>query len=134
GSKGETGNDSDPRMAREDAPGHGAWRRSVLQGQALPFALRDRARNHWESLVGTAILRATIACDGEQLWNAINHQFDAARSTPANLPKKDWSRTSTRCMRSARRAKPSSKVRPAKAGAWSRPHTMTEVCRGQLWS
>src|SRR6266478_3498008 len=118
GSKGGTGNNSGPRMAREHAPGHGAERRSVLQGQALPFTLRDRARNHRQSLVRTAILRATIACDGEQPWNALNHQFDAARSTPANLPKKDWSRTSTRCTRSARLAKRSSKARPVQDGAW----------------
>jgi hypothetical protein len=66
----------------EHTPGHGAWRRSVLQGQVLPFALRDRARNHRQSLVRTAILRAPIASDGEQSWNALNHRFDAARSTP----------------------------------------------------
>src|SRR3984893_18475213 len=109
GSKGGTGNDSGPRMAREHTPGHGAWRRSVLQGQALPFALRDRARNHRKSLVRTAILRAPIAYDGEQPWNALRLRFAAVRSIRVNLPKKDWSRTSTRCMPSARRVKRSSK-------------------------
>src|ERR1700738_2468899 len=104
-------------MARERAPGHGARRRRVLQRQALPFALRGRARDHGQSLVGATLLRAEGARYGEQPWNALKLRPAVARSTRANLPKKDWSKTSTRSTHSARPAKRSSRVRPARAGA-----------------
>ena len=45
-----------------------------------------------------------------------------------------WSRTSIRCTRSARPAKRSSRVRPVRAGAWSRPPTTTAVSRAGRWS
>jgi hypothetical protein len=51
-----------------------------------------------------------------------------------NLPRKDWNRTSTRCTRSARRAKLSSRARLAKDGVWSGPHTMMAVCRAAQWN
>ena len=41
----------------------------------------------------------------------------AARSTPGNRPKRDWSRTSTRSMRSGRRPRHSSRVSAARAGS-----------------
>ena len=81
--------------------------------RSLSEVAREITGSRWS---GPRFFGLTIACDGEQSWNALNHRFDAARSTPANLPKKDWSRTSTRCTRSARRAKRSSRARPVKDG------------------
>src|ERR1019366_7114916 len=133
-SEGPIGNHADSRMARQRPPGDDARRRSVIQREALPFALGSSTRDHWQSVVGTAVLWAAIACDGEQSWNALNHRFDAARSILASRPKKDWSRTSTRCTRSARRAKRSSKAKPVKDGVWSSQLMMTAVCPAGRWS
>ncbi len=57
GPNGASGNHPDPRMARERSPGDDARRRRVLQRETLPFALRSRARDHRQSVVGTAVLR-----------------------------------------------------------------------------
>src|ERR1019366_7361258 len=114
--EGPIGDHPDSRMARERPPGDDARRWRVIQREALQFALGSSTRDHRQSVVGTEVLWAAITCDGEQSWNGLNHRFDAARSIPANRPRKDWSRTSTRCMRSARRAKRSSRARPVKDG------------------
>src|ERR1019366_1695097 len=103
-------------MARQRSPGDDSRRRSLIQREALPFALGSRARDYRQSVVGATVLWTEGASDGEQQWNNLRHRFAAARSTPASLPRKDWSRTSTRSTRSGRRAKPSSKAKPVKDG------------------
>src|ERR1035437_9596969 len=89
-SEGPIGNHPDSRMARQRPPGDDARRRSVIQREALPFALGSSTRDYWQSVVGAAVLRTEGASDGEQPWNALNHRFAAAPSTPASLPRKDW--------------------------------------------
>src|SRR5258708_3248775 len=66
---------------------------------------------------GTAILRATIACDGEQPWNPLRLRSAVARSTPAILPKKDSTKTSIRCTPTARPPNRSSQGSPRDAVA-----------------
>jgi hypothetical protein len=77
------------RMAGERASGHSARRGSVVQRETLPFAFGSCARDHRQSLVRTAILRAPSTGDGEQPCNALRPLPDVARSTLANLPRKD---------------------------------------------
>jgi hypothetical protein len=43
-------------------------------------------------------------------------------------------RASIRCMHSAKPARPSSRASRAKAGNWSRPHTMTVASPAGTWS
>src|ERR1035437_6494326 len=121
-------------MARQRSPGDDSRRRSVIQREALPFALGSRTRDHRQSVVRATVLWTEGASDGEQQWNYVSHRFAAARSTPANRPRKDWSRTSTRCMRSARLAKRSSRVRPVKDGVWLRQLTTMVACRVGRWN
>jgi hypothetical protein len=61
-------------------------------------------------------------------------QSGVARSTPASPPKKDSNRTTTRCMHSARPARPSSEARRARAGSSSGRPTMTAASRAVRWS
>ena len=68
-SNGPIGNHPDSRMARDRSPGDDARRRSVLQREALPFALRSRTRDHRQSVVGAAVLWTEVARDGEQPWS-----------------------------------------------------------------
>ena len=64
-SKGPDGNDPDSRMARERSPGLDTRRWSVLQWEALPFALRSGTRDNRQQMVGTAVLRTKVAGNGE---------------------------------------------------------------------
>ena len=105
-----------------------------LPRQALPFALGEsRARS--PALAGRG--RCSSASSDRKRSATMEHaklRSAAARSTPASLPKKGWSRTSTRCTHSARRAKRSSRARLARAGAWSRPPTTTAAFRAGRWN
>jgi len=73
----------------------------------------SRPRDHRLSLVGAAVLRSEGSRQGGRQWLVLP---DDVQSTPASPRKKDWSRTTTRCMRSARRARRSSEVRRVKVG------------------
>jgi hypothetical protein len=64
-SDGSIGNHPDPRVARHRSPRDDARRRRVLQLEALPFALRSRAHDHAQPLVGSTFLWTTIAGYGE---------------------------------------------------------------------
>src|SRR5579864_1263282 len=65
--------------------------------------LGSRARDHRDSMVGAVVLRPQAITRGTPRWNTLGREHDAALSTRGSLPKKDWSRTSTPCTRSARR-------------------------------
>jgi len=58
----------------------------------------------------------------------------AAPSIPANPPKKGWSRSSTRCMPSARPARPTSRASATRAGSVWRSAMMMAVCRARRWT
>ena len=131
---------SGTRVARPDAQraGRGGWFR--IPGSTLPFTERDRPSDHRCALVRAAVLRRLAgrqqACDGDRSTNSrscgggghrwlslspppvdMAARLSAVRSTPANRPRKGSSRTSTRCMRSAKPARPSSRASSTKAGS-----------------
>src|SRR6516225_10388729 len=58
----------------------------------------------------------------------------AARSTPANLPRKGSNRNSTRSQRSARPARPISAASSTRAGCWPGPATTMAGSRVAIWS
>src|SRR5271168_4099651 len=59
--------------------------------------------------------------DGGQQCPGLMRAAGAARSTSANLPRKGWSRNSTRSRRSAKPARPVSAAGSTKAGYWPEP-------------
>ncbi len=83
--------------------------------RSLSEVAREITGSRWS---GPRFFGLRTSADGEQPWSALRLRSAVARSTRANLPKKAWSKTSTRCTHSARRAKRSSRVRPVRAGAW----------------
>jgi len=81
--------------------------------RSLSEVAREITGSRWS---GPRFFGLRLPAQEKQSWNALSHRFDAARSTPANRPRKDWSRISTRCTHSARPAKRSSRARPEKDG------------------
>ena len=57
-----------------------------------------------------------------------------ARSTPANPPRKGWSRNSTRSPRSAKPARPTSAASSTRAGCWRKPAMMMAGSPAAIWS
>ena len=103
--------------------------RLLLAGHRLPFAFRPRAKDHRHSMVGTALLRieaephhrsqaqaGTRFSRRGQRCRELTRAAGAARSTPANPPRRGWSRTSTRSTPSARPARPTSRASSTRAG------------------
>ena len=123
---------ADPRVARRQSPGHRARQRCRLPRPALQVAVGSRPRDHRHPLVGTSVFRPQGPSQGGGQW--LIPRSGAAQSTPGSPPKKDWSRTTTRCTRSARRARRSSGARQAKAGGSSRRPTTTAAFRAVRWS
>src|SRR5208282_1386520 len=68
--------------------------------------------DHRRPLVGTAVLRPEASSQGGGQW--LTHRSDVVQFIPASPLKKDWTKITTRCMRSAKRAKRSSGARRAK--------------------
>src|SRR5205807_3935805 len=109
--------------------------RLLLAGHAVPLAVRDREKDHWYPVVGTALLRAETEPIGKSpvgasvasgLWDnggrrcrGVTRAASGARSTPANPPRKGSTRSSTRSRHRAKPARPTSAASVTRAG--SRP-------------
>src|SRR5204863_2501506 len=101
-------------------------------GYSLPLTFRDRAKDHRHGLVGAALLRVEAEparhpavlpsagpnrrADGTPQWRGLTPAASGARSTPANPPKRGWSRNSIRSPLSAKPARPSSAASATRAG------------------
>src|SRR5206468_3085034 len=109
------------------------WR-LLLAEHALSLAVRHCEKDHRHGLVGTALLRVeaepyrrsevlagTSLSRRGQRCRGLTRAASAARSTPANPPRKGSSRSSTRSQRSEKPARPSSAASAMRAGYWSEP-------------
>src|SRR5580704_3533623 len=114
--------------------GHDGRKRSDVPRQALPFTLAGGPDDHREPVVRTLVLRAQDNTKGGGQWSALATPSAAALSTRESLQKRVSSRTSIRCMRSAKPARPSSRANRVKAGGSSKRPTMTVVSPVGTWS
>src|ERR1039458_10185704 len=121
-------------MARYQPSGKRSRKGIFFPGQALPFALGSRARDHRNSMVGSLVLRPQAIARGDPRWSTLSREHDAAQFTPAKAQRRALNRTSTRCTRSARRARHSSRARRARAGDSSRRPMMMVAFRAGQWS
>src|SRR5438132_9538983 len=101
----------------------------------MQLAVRDREKDHRHAVVGTAVLRAEakpigrppvvasigtrLHADGGEQCRELTRAGSAAPSTPANLPRKGWNRSSTRCRDSGKPAMPTSVASVIRTGYWS---------------
>src|SRR5271167_4171626 len=92
-------------MARYQPSGKRSRKGIFFPGQALPFALASRARDYGDSMVGAVVLRPKAVARGEPRWSTLSREQDAAQYTRGSLLKKAWSKTSTPCTRSVKRAR-----------------------------
>ena len=132
------------RMARPHPCRHRDGKRLRLRRGGLWFLDRYRPTHHGRALVRSSLLRpAAFRREriGGGAWLSIgNHHGRRVRprcvapSTPANPPKKASSRTSTRCRRSGRPARPISRARSTRAGSCCPPFTTMAVSPAPPWS
>src|SRR5205823_13288910 len=114
-----------------------------------PLAVRDRPKDHRAGVVGAAVLRAEtepvgaapvasiatgLRADGGQRCRGLTRAASAARSTPANPPRKGLSRSSTRWRRNAKPARPISAASGTRAGYRPEPAMMMAGSRAVTWS
>src|SRR6267378_2835236 len=146
----EAGSPADARVAGPNLRSRGPRWRLLLAEYAVPFAVRDRAKDHRHGVVGADLLRAEtrpigkppviasaspgLRDDGGQRCRGVTRAASAAPSTPANLPRKGSNRSSTRSRRSAKPARPTSAASVTRAGYWPGPATTTAGSRVATWS
>src|ERR1700722_6271277 len=117
GDGGLCGNSFGARLARHRTRGQGAGSRRALQTKALPLTYRGCQTDHRRALERSAILWiAQQARAGGESWLEVTALPNGARSILANLLRKGSNRISIRSTLSAKPAKRTSRVRPAKAG------------------
>src|SRR6266446_1096485 len=106
----------------------------------MQLAVRDREKDHRHGMVGTAVFRAEtkpvggppviasaasdLRDDGGQRCRGVSRAASAVRSTPANLPRKGLSMSSTRSRHRAKPARPTSAASVTRAGYRPGPTTM----------
>ena len=90
---------------------------------AVQIPLRDRARDHRHSLERLGLFRHEKSAGS--VMNKPIVASCAVQSTPANPPKRDWTKSSTRSTPSATPARPTLPVKRPRAGASCRSTTMT---------
>src|SRR5436189_221582 len=116
----------------------------------MQLAVRNREKDYRYGVVGTALLRAEtkpnggpsvianaasdLRDDGEQRCRGLTPAGNAARSTPANPPRKGSNRSSTRSRRRAKLVRPTSTASVTRAGYWPGPATTMAGSRAATWS
>ena len=126
-----------PRMAGRRAGRHRHRRRLRMAGAALQVAVGHRPRHHRHALERLGVLRAQEPQGADMTKPPRNRRSSAscaARSTPANPPRKGWSRSSTRSTPSARPARRTSPASAPRAGCWSAISMTTAASRAARWS
>jgi hypothetical protein len=128
---------ADARMAGRRARRHRHRRRLRMAGAALQVAVRHRPRHHRHALERLGVLRAEEPQGADMTKPPEKSKVAAscaARSTPANPPRKGWSRSSTRCTPSARPARPTSPASGPRAGCWSAISMTTAASPAARWT
>src|SRR6267142_3203454 len=106
----------------------------------MQLAVGDREKDHRHGVVGAAVLRIEtkpigrppviasasfgLRDDGGQRCRGVSRAASAVRSTPANLPRKGSSKSSTRSRHRAKPARPTSAASVTRAGYRPGPTTM----------
>src|SRR6267143_754218 len=141
---------ADARVAGAQLRSRGSRWRLLLAGHPVQLAVSDSEKDHRQGVVGTAVLRAEtnpigkppivasidsgLRANGGQRCRELTRAASAARSTPANPPRKGSSRNSTRFGRRAKRARLTSAARVTRAGYWPEPATTLAGSRAAAWT